>query len=885
MLNRAARTTVLALSSAVALATLSGPPASAAACPSGQVCMTIVVDDQNASVPAAGNSLYVTLFGAGQATLARPNDTTFALGESVPLTDLVPAVGGSEGRFTIQTPQVAPLSSARLYFSEASLGGNQPPATAPYRYDYVEFTIVYNAGIATVNGDVTGIDQVGIPARMSFQDSKGNVLDNAGTSSPAVRSMGCWDDILSTVTTNAAPLKPTWDPSTIALTVPGTTKRLRLAGPSNMPTGIAAYPSMQQYIASLSGKTVTITGYFGGNTNPPLAATYYSYSGTFDASGNLALAGTLTSDKAGATPNPKYPSPQPIYLPARSLFDTMAPNGWWDTNTWGNPTAGYGTGFGVYAQNGPYQLGGTAPTSFETQLSAPGGTPTSVRSWALDPSYIGNGSIYYSSVGNDIYGWIYGDLVASLANGFVGPLGYDTKSWNTNNDATGTAYAAPQKAFADLYPSGTPAYAAWDLWQQAVATTSDSYGVSLGDRFAFQGAKSASPDMSTAQDTGIIEVTLLPKDGCGQPVSLEPSPQSLVLDVAGGDDPDEVLVLPPAQQPPTGVFHDFVTLSGVGFTPTSFTLDRALPDGMDFDTSTGVITGSPTVATAKTVYTITGTDGRSSASASVAITAGDWGVTPAVQHVDGVLGEALAPTTALTATGFDDAPVYSIAPSLPAGLNLDPTTGIVSGTPTLTSLPTPYTVTANTADQSASASIVIEVTDGWSILPATQLLAGTVGTALESSETLSIVPAAGTVVAPVFSVSPALPDGLTADPATGVISGTPRQAQSTSAYAITATGTDPSTGLAITAHAAVQITVAPALGPVPLPQPVPSPSSSPSPTPTASPTSMPSPTSTPSSTPTPTPTPTPSPTPTPTACPTGTVLIVTALGPRCAAIA
>ncbi len=200
MLSRVVRASVLALSSALAVALLTGPPASAAACPSGQVCMTVIVDDQNGSVPAAGNTLYLTLFGAGQATLVQPGGGTFSLGTSVPISQLALAAGSSVGQFTIQTPQSAPIASGRLYFSEADLGGNQPPANAPFRYDYVEFTITYTSttDVATVNGDVTGIDQVGIPAQMSFQDSAGNVLDNAGTSSPAVRSMGCW-------TTSSAP--------------------------------------------------------------------------------------------------------------------------------------------------------------------------------------------------------------------------------------------------------------------------------------------------------------------------------------------------------------------------------------------------------------------------------------------------------------------------------------------------------------------------------------------------------------------------------------------------------------------------------------------------------------------------------------------------------
>ena len=343
-------------------------------------------------------------------------------------------------------------------------------------------------------------------------------------------------------------------------------------------------------------------------------------------------------------------------------------------------------------------------------------------------------------------------------------------------------------------------------------------------------------------------------------------------------------MLPPGQQPPTGVFDDFVTLSGVGFTPTSFTIDRTLPDGLDFDTTTGLVTGSPTVATAKSIYTITGTDGTSQASASLSITAGDWGITPTVQNVAAVRDQAIAPTVAFTATGFDEAPAYTVDPPLPAGLSLDPGTGIVSGTASATSLPTPYTVTASTTDQSASASIVIEVTDAWAILPTAQLIGGTSDEPLTPSNAFSILPASGEVTSLQFTVAPDLPDGLVLDPTTGVISGTPAEQQATSTYAITATGTDPTTGLPTFAHAAVQIWIAASAQPTPSPSPTPT--ASPSPTPTASPSPSPTPTPTPS----PdaddrAPTPTPTPSPAPAACPPGSIPIITTLGPRCGEIA
>jgi hypothetical protein len=131
---------------------------------------------------------------------------------------------------------------------------------------------------------------------------------------------------------------------------------------------------------------------------------------------------------------------------------------------------------------------------------------------------------------------------------------------------------------------------------------------------------------------------------------------------------------------------------------------------------------------------------------------------------------------------------YSVSPALPAGLMLDPTSGVIAGTPIAASSGT-YTVTASNGSGAATAALALVIHGPPTALTYASPVTATVGAAL--------TPLVPTVSgdADTFSIKPALPDGLTLDPATGIVSGTPSRQRVAVTYTITAsTLTDPSAG-------------------------------------------------------------------------------------------
>ena len=160
-------------------------------------------------------------------------------------------------------------------------------------------------------------------------------------------------------------------------------------------------------------------------------------------------------------------------------------------------------------------------------------------------------------------------------------------------------------------------------------------------------------------------------------------------------------------------------------------------------------------------------------------------ISPSTQTVTGTPGTALTPTASYRYSGFKSAPTYTIAPTLPSGLLINPATGSVSGKTNATLPTTTFTVTATQSTTQAKATIkltigapVVKAT----LTPSSQSILATQGKAISPTQAFTTTGLTGTVT---YGVNPPLPTGLTLNTSNGSISGTPTVVQSSTAYTIT----------------------------------------------------------------------------------------------------
>jgi hypothetical protein len=220
---------------------------------------------------------------------------------------------------------------------------------------------------------------------------------------------------------------------------------------------------------------------------------------------------------------------------------------------------------------------------------------------------------------------------------------------------------------------------------------------------------------------------------------------------------------------PRAVVYPTFTPSRVGgWSPYTYAISvGALPTGLSLDTSTGVISGTPTAqGTFTATLRVTDGDGQTATMAFNVTIAGDLSITgtPAnfgtttVAYSDSSLGHS----------GGQSPYAFSISSgALPPGLSMSTSTGAITGTPTT---PGTYNFTVRVTDANASfASTALTITVAAFPALAGALPDATNGVAYSASYTLS-----GGHTPVSYDISAGtLPTGLTISSTTGVISGTP----------------------------------------------------------------------------------------------------------------
>lgn len=266
-----------------------------------------------------------------------------------------------------------------------------------------------------------------------------------------------------------------------------------------------------------------------------------------------------------------------------------------------------------------------------------------------------------------------------------------TVTATTAEDSNYIAGTSSATAFAigKATPSITPAPTASDItFGQTLADSNLTGGTaSTAGSFAFT-TPSTSPNVGTANQ----DVTFTPNDTANY------STATTSVSVTVGKATPTISAAPAASDIIFGqTLADSNLTGGSASTPGSFAFTTP--------------STSPSVGTANQAVTFTPNDtanySTATTSASVTVTASaPTGLSYSSSSINGTIGTAIADLTpAVTGSGI----TYSIDPALPTGLLLNPTTGVIIGTPSVTSASAIYTVSATNVGGSTTTTLTIGV--------------------------------------------------------------------------------------------------------------------------------------------------------------------------------
>ena len=139
-----------------------------------------------------------------------------------------------------------------------------------------------------------------------------------------------------------------------------------------------------------------------------------------------------------------------------------------------------------------------------------------------------------------------------------------------------------------------------------------------------------------------------------------------------------------------------------GVTPT-------LPVGLSLNATSGAITGTPAAVSATAIYVVQATNAGGSTPANLSITVNDLAPGFAYSTSNLLYGKDLSITPLTPSSTGGAITAWSVAPALPTGLAFSPTTGTLSGTPTVGAALQNYTITATNSGGSLGKILTLAV--------------------------------------------------------------------------------------------------------------------------------------------------------------------------------
>ncbi|MCJ1775576.1 putative Ig domain-containing protein [Mammaliicoccus sciuri] len=366
--------------------------------------------------------------------------------------------------------------------------------------------------------------------------------------------------------------------------------------------------------------------------------------------------------------------------------------------------------------------------------------------------------------------------------------------------------------------SGTPTtVGSYDV----TVVTTDESGNKTETTFTITVEDTTSPDVDPVEDqttevnTPITSIELNGKDNSGKPVTHEVSglPEGVTYD-------SETNTI---SGTPTTVGSYEVTVISTdesgNTTETTFTITvedttahevSGLPDGVTYDPETNIISGTPTTVGSYDVTVVTTDESGNKTETTFTITVEDT-TAPTVDPVDDQTTEVNTPIKDVTLNGQDNSgiPVKHEVSGLPEGVTYDSETNTISGTPTTVGS---YDVTVISTDESGNTTettFTITVED---TLPPTVDPIEDQTTEVNTPITSIELNGQDNSGKPVTHEVSGLPEGVTYDPETNTISGTPTTVDS---YDVTVVTTDESGNKTETTFTiTVEDTTAPVVDPV-----------------------------------------------------------------------